>query len=289
MLTDRIKVEAGMNSAPPFDLGIFGPSSKVWRLHAKPLGLVGGIRALIIQSTEPRSLAGVVQHSHFKTDPLGRFSRTAEFIGVTTYGERLDVERAVRRVLKVHESVVGVDPVTGLDYDANDPILLAFVHNALVESIATTNRYCRPLLRASTLDSYVSEMARLGTLMGVPDQELPRTYRDVVLWVERFPTLTVSEYTLMAFEGLRSLPVEDVIRPAWELAVRAATATLPRWIKAELGVKENPLEDLAVLRATAAGSLLLGLILPESPSIASARDRLHENRRYRLDRARAAV
>ncbi|MFM8896121.1 MAG: oxygenase MpaB family protein, partial [Actinomycetales bacterium] len=44
------------------DAGYFGPGSAAWAVHASLPTLVGGVRALLMQTLHPAALAGVVQH-----------------------------------------------------------------------------------------------------------------------------------------------------------------------------------------------------------------------------------
>ena len=103
------------------DVGLFGPDSVAWRLHADPSMLVGAMRALLVQALEPRAMAGVVQHSDYKADPWGRLNRTVRFVLDTTYGDTPRAEAACAAVRRIHDHVHGVDPVTGRAYSAHDP------------------------------------------------------------------------------------------------------------------------------------------------------------------------
>jgi uncharacterized protein (DUF2236 family) len=51
------------------DVGLFGPDSVAWHIHADPVMLIGGMRALLVQALEPRAMAAVDQHSKFREDP----------------------------------------------------------------------------------------------------------------------------------------------------------------------------------------------------------------------------
>ncbi len=53
-----------------------GPESVAWRVHASPVTLLGGIRALVIQALHPLAMAGVTDHSSFHDDVWGRLGRT---------------------------------------------------------------------------------------------------------------------------------------------------------------------------------------------------------------------
>ena len=68
------------------DSGLFGPESVTWRVHGHPSTLIGGMRALLVQALHPLAMAGVAEHSDYRTDPWGRLRRTSEFVMVATYG-----------------------------------------------------------------------------------------------------------------------------------------------------------------------------------------------------------
>jgi uncharacterized protein (DUF2236 family) len=59
------------------------------------------------QALHPRAVAGIVQNSDFRADPLGRLVRTANFVGAATYCPRDEVERLAARVRGVHRSPAG--------------------------------------------------------------------------------------------------------------------------------------------------------------------------------------
>ena len=77
---------APRSSAKRPDIGIFGPESVTWQVHANPVLWVGGLRALLLQALHPVAMAGIAQHSSFRSDPWGRLIRTANYIGVATFG-----------------------------------------------------------------------------------------------------------------------------------------------------------------------------------------------------------
>ncbi|MDE0669820.1 MAG: oxygenase MpaB family protein, partial [bacterium] len=56
-----------------------------WLVHAEASMILGGIRALLLQSLHPVAMQGVGEHSDFRADPLGRLRRTVFFLGTTTY------------------------------------------------------------------------------------------------------------------------------------------------------------------------------------------------------------
>jgi len=131
----------------------FDEDAVIRRVHADSAMFVGGLRALLLQSLHPLAMAGVAEHSDYRTDPWHRLQRTADFLAATTYGPSAEAERAVARVHAVHERVVGVAP-DGRSYAANDPHLLRWVHIAEVDSfLAAQQRYGETPLFPAERDS----------------------------------------------------------------------------------------------------------------------------------------
>jgi uncharacterized protein (DUF2236 family) len=87
--------------------GLLGPDSVAWRVQDHPAALIGGLRALIIQSLHPLAMAGVAQHSDYGRRPLERLRRTAYYLGVTTMGDTATALAAAERVKRVHKRVRG--------------------------------------------------------------------------------------------------------------------------------------------------------------------------------------
>ena len=145
----------------------FDRARPIWEVHADSSMFIGGIRAVLLQSLHPLAMAGVAQHSDFRSDPWGRLQRTADFLTRTTYGTVEQAEAACAQVRAVHRRVVGV-AADGRRYAANDPHLLAWVHIAEVDSFLTAHRRFgkRPLDRTER-DQYVADMAVVGRALGV--------------------------------------------------------------------------------------------------------------------------
>src|ERR1700682_3805150 len=98
------------------DRGLFGPQSVTWKVHGHRSTLIGGMRALLVQALHPLAMAGVAEHSDYRSDPWGRLRRTSEFVMVATYGTTAAAQAFGERVQVVHAHVHGVDPVTGRRY-----------------------------------------------------------------------------------------------------------------------------------------------------------------------------
>ena len=119
------------------------PGGAAWLVHAEASMMVGGIRALLLQSLHPVAMQGVGEHSDFRNDPLGRLRRTVFFLGTTTYCSLPEAEAAIEAVRRVHLGVSGVTP-DGRRYRADDADLLAWVHATEVDSFLEALPALRP-------------------------------------------------------------------------------------------------------------------------------------------------
>ena len=154
------------------DAGLFGPDSVTWRVHADPLMGVAGMRAQLLQALHPVVIEALDQHSAFRDDPWGRVARTAEYIGVTTFGTASQAMLAGSRVRAVHARIVGLT-TTGVEYRADDPQLLAWVHCCLVASFLELVTRGGLRLTGADQDRYIAEQVRSAMLVGLEPDEVP--------------------------------------------------------------------------------------------------------------------
>jgi uncharacterized protein (DUF2236 family) len=252
------------------DPGWFGPDSMTWRIHADRSMLIGGLRALYLQVLHPLAMAGVADHSSYREDPLGRLARTGRFVAATTYGTGAEAERAVGMVRSIHDRVHGVAS-DGRPYDANDPALLAWVHNTEVDSfLVAYRRYGASPLSADDADRYVAEMATVGRRLGAED--VPETAPGLAAWIEGVPDLamTAEARAAIRFLVLPKLPLPML--PTYAVIAAAAADLLPFHRRRALGLWPVPFADPLVVRPAAATLLsLLGWALGPPPLPASAR------------------
>ncbi|MGH3263972.1 MAG: oxygenase MpaB family protein, partial [Trebonia sp.] len=222
----------------PADDGFFGPASVTWRLNADLSAPVAGLSSLLLQALHPLAMAGVDQHSMWRDDPGDRFASTAGYVLTTTYGDRAAARAAAERVRKIHSHVRGVDAVTGRPYAADDPVLLIWVHAALVEcGLAAASRYGLALSPAER-DQYVAEMTAAAELIGIPaagfaDGGAPASLADLDAYFASVrPALTTSTSTDDTAAYLLRMPdVEPELADAWTVLAAAAVASLPDWAR----------------------------------------------------------
>jgi uncharacterized protein (DUF2236 family) len=249
------------------DLGLFGPDSVTWRVHADASMFVGGLRALLLQMLHPLAMAGVADHSDYRRHPDRRLARTALFVATTTYGTTEEAEAAFATVRRVHHSVVGTAP-DGRPYAASDPHLVAWVHHAEVDSfLRAYQRYGSEKLSSADADRYVAEMAVICEhLGGEPPARSVAELRSYFRSVR--PELRAGSQAHDAARWLMVPPLPLAARPAYAVIAPAAVGLLPRWAQHELWLPLLPGVDPVVVQPAARALLRTLTWAVEGPSSA---------------------
>lgn len=223
----------------PGDDGFFGPLSVTWRLAGGMTMPVVALRALLLQALHPLAMAGVDQHSAWRSDPGARLEATSAYEVTIAFGDRATARAAAARVRQIHERVRGTDPATGRPYAAGDPALLLWVHNALVESQVTCGRLFGSLADDEA-DGYVAEQVAAAELIGIPRELAPASaamlsaYFDAVR-PELMCSPAAAEATKYLLDYVAGGPGGPGAGPydedagLWEDVTRAAISSLPGW------------------------------------------------------------
>ncbi len=220
------------------DPGLFGPGSVTWEVMGDPATFVGGIRALMIQAAHPEVVAGVKDHSSYRTDPLGRLSRTSNYVTATSYGAMPEVEAAVAEVRRAHRPVKGRSH-RDVAYTAGTPRFAAWVHNSLTDSFLAANQaYGRRRLLEAEADQFVREQAEIGRLLDA--DPLPQTAQDLADWVANHPDVGPSPGMEDAMAFLQDPPLDFAIKAGYVVLAKAAVAIIPERVRSVLDVKVSP-------------------------------------------------
>jgi uncharacterized protein (DUF2236 family) len=262
------------------DIGLFGPDSVTWRVHSDRSMAVAGLRALLLQACHPVAMAGVAQFSDYRDNPWGRLFRTAQFVGVSTYGTTAEAEAQGEMVRAVHARLVGT--YDGEPFRVDDPRLLSWVHVCEAESFLSTFRRAGGELAPGDADRYYDEMRQAARLVGATD--VPRTEAEVADYYEAMrPELLVSPEAREAAIFLLRPPMKRWVayatpaRPAWAALGTLGFALLPRWSRRLYALPGLPTTDLAA--SVAARSLRTALaVIPatwrEGPAYKEAKARV---------------
>lgn len=235
---------------PSPDLGLFGPDSVSWRIHSHPLLVVGGLRALFLQALQPRAMAGVAQHSDFRTDPWGRLYRTGDYLATVVFGTTEQARTAAGRVRGIHRRLRALDPVTGERFRVDEPELLRWTHVCEVESFATTARRAGIQLSDADIDRYYTEQLIAAELVGLDPATVPASARQVADYYGRMrPQLALTRpaaeaAAFLLWPKMPALLSLTPARPAWVGVTGLAFGLLPGWARRRYGALGLSISDL---------------------------------------------
>ncbi len=267
--------------------GYFGPGSASWQVNREVTVLFGGARALLMHAAHPLVIAGARQTGAYERDAWKRLERTLHLQYLLTFGSRADADAAAARIRRLHDSVHGIDAVTGRRYDANDPDLLLWVHACLVDSSLLFER-----LTVGTLDDegrlrYHREQMLAAELLGLPRDRIPPTVNDLRRYIDDVVAgdeLVVGPDALSVAHLIRRPPAGVPWRPALRLVAPWAFGSLPAGLRQAYGLRWGALRQFnhtgslaAVRRIRPMLPVRVRLILPA---------RLAEERVERVIRAR---
>jgi uncharacterized protein (DUF2236 family) len=236
------------------DDGLFGPGSVTWRIMGQPVMWVAGFRALYLQALHPRVMRGTWQNTSFsdRSQAWGRFVRTSEFVRARTFGSLAEVERAGRRIRKIHSSLTGVD-ADGSVIHLDEPELLLWVHCGEIASYADVARRSGMGLSGDDLDAFVDEQRRGAAVVGIDPDRAPASVAELDAYYQDIrPSLYACAEARKALRASYNPPVPAAYR-ALKLVVpplnTLAFATLPRWARRMYGAPGSPLTDIAATAA----------------------------------------
>jgi uncharacterized protein (DUF2236 family) len=233
------------------DLGLFGPDSVTWRVHAEPILFLSAPRALLLQALHPRAIAGVMQNSDFKNDPWGRLQRTITYVATVVYGTSAQAEAAARRVRAVHAAMTATDPDTGETFRVDAPELLRWIHVTEVDTFVTTAQRAGLGLSAAEVDRYLTEQRRAAELIGLDPRSVPGTAAEVADFYAAYRPLLKS--TPEAMEVLRFLVSPPLpyglgltpVRVAFWGVSALGVGLLPRWARRMYKLPGLPTTDIS--------------------------------------------
>lgn len=243
---------------PHDDQGFFGPDSVTWKVWSYPTSLtVGFQRAVVIEELDPALVASVDQTEAVRLRPRTRYDRTLRYFSLVAFGDSDSAVRAADVLVKVHAKGVGIEPLSGNPYDANDPHSQLWIHLTAWHSILYAyERYGPGRLPAEEEARYWEECAVAAELQTCDPADVPRTREGIRAYFEDMrPKLAGSEVAqeMMAhlLDARVMLPPSPRIFAPMEWAMtrvlRAATiATMPHWMRRMGGLRQPRIVDIAV-------------------------------------------
>ena len=252
-------------SGLPEDYGFFGPDSVTWRVWSYPTSLtIGFQRAVVVEELDPFLVASVHATRKIITRARTRYDNTLRYFAIIAFGDSRSAVKAADMLVHIHARVVGVEPVSGLHYDANNPDSQLWIHLTAWHSILYAYEVYGPgkLSEADEL-RYWEECATGAELQTCSPDTVPRTREGIRLYFEQMrPRLAASEATQEVMDHLLNSevmfpPVPRVLFAAtWVVnkALRLATlATMPDW---QRNLANLPLSNLSTLLVRGIGRVV---------------------------------
>lgn len=227
---------------PPGDAGLIGPGSVSWEVHADLASVSqAGLAAIVLEILHPSVVAGVEQQSDYRRDPFRRARTTLGYVLATTFGNTSAATALIEHVRHMHSFVHGTRP-DGVDYDALDPELIAWVHTCIPWMIMRTFERTNRELSPDERDRYLAEQATIGRMGG--GEGVPASVAELDEFVTRMrPKLCVTAQTRAFLDFLETSPFLDlpgvIQRPVATFAVGAGMSRAPRWAR-ELTGHDRP-------------------------------------------------
>ena len=234
------------------DLGYFGPSSVSWRVHREVTVLFGGARALLMQAAHPLVVAGASQTGMYERNPWKRLQRTLILTYTLTFGTKAQAHAAADKINEVHTRINGIDAVTGLRYDALDPVLLLYVHACLVDSALLFEELTVGHLDDAGRQRFHEEQMLAAELCLIPRETIPPTVAALRAWmadVEDSGILQVTDGARKVLDLFFEPPPEAEWRPVLRGVSRLAYGTLPPRLQEAYGLPFS-VPKRAAVRAT---------------------------------------
>ncbi|MEO8604765.1 MAG: oxygenase MpaB family protein [bacterium] len=283
-IVTEIEAAGGRHDEPeiyggePGDPGIGGgPGSISWEINGDLASLVvGGTGAIIMEVLHPSVMAGVYTQSSYRTQPLQRARNTLGYVLRTTFGNTVAATRVIEKVKKIHSRVGGQRP-DGVEYQALDPELIAWVHTCIPWAVMRAyETYRRPLSTAEK-DRYLTEQASIGRLGGA--DWVPTTVAELDDYVERMRPQMAMNYQTAEFIGFIAGRVGEQAISRRErfdrwVGIRASMGLMPEWARHITGTYQPTLAyRLAFAPSDRLKATVVRWAYPELPckTIATAR------------------
>ena len=277
------------------DPGYFGPDSVSWRVHREVTTLFGGARAVLMQAAHPLVIAGARETGFYERNPWKRLQRTLILTYTITFGTKAQADAAAEHINDVHRRIKGIDPVTGLPYDALDPELLLYVHACLVESALLFERLTVGKLDDRGRQRFHDEQKFAAEMVLVPRDVIPPTVAELRSYlrdVDASGILRVTDAAEKVAALFHDPPREAEWRPVLRGVSRLAFGTLSEPLRAIYGIELSTAKRAAMSATFASIRAFRPLLPPKFRYIAPYQEWLLRQRgggTDQLDRGRRAA
>ena len=247
-------------SLPRQDNGFFGPDSITWRVFTYPTApVVGFQRTVVVEMFEPFLMAAVHDTQAVMRRPNARYDRTLQYTATIAFADSATAVKAADVLMRIHQHIVGTEPMSGGTYDANDPEAQLWIHLTQWHSVLYAYEVFGPgPLSAQEEEQYWRECAVAAELQTIDPAGVPRSREEMRAYFARMrPVLAGTEAAQVTAGHLLAsantlfddapLGLRMLRRPISAVLRRATIATLPTWLRRMAGVRQGRITDAAVI------------------------------------------
>jgi uncharacterized protein (DUF2236 family) len=161
-------------------LWALGPGAVSWKVLRNPaVFVIALLREGLLLTLHPQFAAAAVDHDRVHQDPVTRYRTIARYAYSVVYGTPADAERVSGFVRRNHVRVAGVEPITGLPYQANSDYELALTQTLLSSSWIAAYEIIAGRLSDHERDQFLVEQRTAGALLGIEPDHLPGTMTEL--------------------------------------------------------------------------------------------------------------
>jgi uncharacterized protein (DUF2236 family) len=209
-----------------------------WDVLRRPVFLLGGMRALLLQIAEPRIAAGVAEHSNFTERVFDRMRHTVELMVEIGLGHPVEAQRAIDEMRNAHRGVRGTTP-DGTPYDAGDPELRLWVLATLIDTVLVVEQTYVGEFDEEQRARYYRESLEVARVLDVGDA--PSSLDEFANYVnERVAGLAVTEQARQIAHHVLHAKLGGI--PHWSLTPLRVVTTdlLPQHLRDGYGLSLSP-------------------------------------------------
>lgn len=259
---------------PPQDYGFFAPDSVTRRVWGHPTSpLIGITRAVTIEELDPNLLAAVDQTGANYDRLSTRYARTVQYFAAVAFADSQTVLKMADVLVKVHSKAIGVEPVGGGRYDANDPDSQLWILITGWHSVLKAYEMFGPGPLSDDEDrQFWAECAIAAEMQTCDPAAVPRSRDEVRAYFEAWrPRLAASEAAQRMMWHLlngvldiapRSGLLGLARRPANFVIRTGAIATLPRYQRSLAGIRQSRVTDVLITMVLRLGFAVAARSIP---------------------------
>ena len=178
----RLAAKRAEPVGPRPDWGFFGLESVGYQVWLYPTSaLLGFLRAVSVEFLDPHLTASVLATDQVRQRTQLRYDRTLQYFAAILYSDAETMLKYSDMLMKIHSRAHGTDPVTGKEFDANNPDSQLWIHMTAWHSILKMYEMFGPgkLSRERELE-YWADCAKAAEFQTIDPETVPRS-REAVL------------------------------------------------------------------------------------------------------------